>query len=226
MNRGYCVFSMIYGRSLVIAQSRRAFLVSLPLWFAFSAPTSAQIRPPARSQDGLFCLRPYRSQSCPLFWITEATVARLLSDTTVGDLHSYVTIDAGVMLNQNPYALGSSFYYGIHVDGRRGGVRARARRWWNDDVATDLAVGAVLGGRDRRMLLSYPGWTAEIALQVTDYFKATGGVEVVGRQSGGSVVDWHAGGAFAGQAGAIAGIGTILLYLLFGLIPVDAPPPT
>lgn len=169
------------------------------------------------------CRRPAHSPVCAQFWITEVVYAARFADSTTlpAGRSGYLTLEGGAMVNRGNKAFGAGVYYGGHFDGRRWGIKPRMRWWLGRDVAFDLMPGLVLGGRDHRAAVSYPGGTLAVAVELDGWAALTGGVELVRRAEGGTFADWHVGARAGGEYGAILGITmAVLVWFVDGLLGV------
>lgn len=196
-------------------------LAQLILMATGVADGAAQV-PRLRSHiDDPVCRRPAPSSACAAFWISEVSYSARFTDSVTYERgrFSYVLIEGGAMGNYRQMAFGAGVYYALHVDGRRWGIKPRVRHWFGNDAAIDFMPGFVLGGRERRAQVTYPGWTMQVGLELGGLVGVTSGVEVVGRRGGGTLVDWHAGGRVGGEIGAYAGLVTVALILILGSFP-------
>lgn len=164
------------------------------------------------------CFRGRPLPACKSFWIVEMQGTTPLAQTTrqvaysdglpvpVESYESQLEWNLGHMANLNPkFALGGVITLGTPGGSLLSGIKARARRWLNDDVSIELEGGW-------RTADQYPrgnGATADLRLNVRDqgsFFLAWDGKVLPRQEFPGSFLD---PGGFAQAFSVGAGLGSV-----------------
>ncbi len=118
-----------------------AFIVIAMLLLSAAVLRAQSVRPPVESG---FCLfRSARAPRCHGFLITEFAIHPRANVEGEGSA-SYLTWDAGMMINKGDDAWGGTLFVGVDgIAGTRVGIRGRYRRWLGPSTSVDAAAGLV-----------------------------------------------------------------------------------